>query len=482
MYTICLLGRSKVGKTSFFRKIINNNIFSLKLKNSLDFSYCLKLINNKYFIFIDTINIYNKINNLKFKNIYNELYKKFLFNIYNSDLILFLIDYSVGLLDEDIIFYKKFIKNYVNKTILILNKIDLIYKYEYLNKYFIVNNYYSLNIKNIMFISILNNFNLDKLFNKIYILLNNKNNNLKFFNYLLKYCINLYNFNINDLKFNNNNYNKKLLYNYTINIIILGKTNVGKSTFLNSICNDNRSFVSSVKNVTKDFIFFNFINNNIKYLISDSPGIGKYFLNNNNFSIFSFYKTISFFNIIFFMIDINYGLTKYDLYLINFFLIKGKILFIIFNKCENLKNSDKYKIKNYIINRYGFIKNLFIFFISALYIDNIFIFNLFNLCYNCYNNIFYSNINTSKINKILKLAINNFNENNYFKKVFNLKYAHIGSYKPFTIIIHGNNVNNINLSYKKYLINFFIKRLNFLSFNINLKFKESLNPYVNNKK
>ncbi len=479
MYTICLVGRSKVGKTSFLNKIINNNIFTFKLKNSFDFNYCIKIIKDKYFIFIDNIYIYNNI--LKFKdniNFSNKLYSKFLFNIYSCDIIFFFIDSSIGLLDEDIYFYNNYIKNNISKTILVLNKSDLIDKYNYLNKYFILKKCYSLKIKDIIFISILNNNSLDKLFNKTYIHLENKIGNLKFFNNLLKYCVNLYNYNINNLNFVKDN---NLLNYFKINIVILGKTNVGKSTFLNYICGDNRCFVSNLENITKDFIFYNFVKNNIKFLISDSPGINKKFFN-FNYSILEFYRIIKFFDIIFFMIDINSGITKYDLYLINFLLIKGKILFIIFNKCENLSIRYINIYKNYILNKYGLMKNLFIFFISCLNLKKKNIFNLFNLCYNCYSNIYLKDIKTSKINKILKLAINNFSENNYFKNVFNLKYAHIGSYKPFTIVIHGNNINNINFSYKKYLINFFTKELGFSSFNINLKFKESLNPYISNRK
>ncbi len=477
MYTICLLGRSKIGKTSLFNKFLNLN-FNLKLYNLFDFNYCIKNFNNKYFIFIDNIYIYNKILKNKLNDIsYKKIYNRFFFNIINCDFIFFLLDSSIGLLDEDIFLYNKIIKKYRKKTILVLNKYDLIYNFKNLDSNNFLYKFSFLNIKNIIFISTLYDFNIDKLLNILYInVIKLNNNNLKFFNYLLKYCINLHNYNFcnfNSIK-NNNNIN-----NFKINIIILGKPNVGKSTLLNSICNDYRSFVSNIENITKSFIICNIIINNIKYIISDSPGINKNFFN-NNYSIYDFNKDISLFNIIFFLIDINNGLTKYDLYLINFFLIKGKILFIIFNKCENLKVKDKFKIKNYIIKKYGFIKNIFIFFISALNISNKFIYKLFNLSYYSYKNIFLKDINTSKINKILKLAINKFNENNYFNNVFNLKYAHIGCYNPFTIVIHGNKIKNINYSYKKYLINFFVKFLNFSSYNINIKFKESLNPY--NKK
>ncbi len=472
MFIISLIGSLKVGKTSLFNVLINNNCF-LNINNIFDYNYGLKYFRNKFFIFIDNINFdnFNK-KNFNNKDIYFSLYKKFIFNLKNSDLVCWLVDSTINFLDKDIYFYKYILKKYNKNIILILSKTDLL-KIDYK---FILYKFCSLGIKNIFNISIYKRSSIENLLNNLYLILfKNFKDNINF-KYFLKFCLNLnkYNelYNLYLLKNNNKNLNFK-----NIKIIILGKTNVGKSTFLNNICKCNYSFVSNIQNTTKEFIFYNFIFNNIKILISDSPGISKNFFN-KHYSFIKFFKKINIFNVILFIIDINKGLTKYDLGMIKFLLIKGKILFIIFNKCEKLNSIDKLKHRKYIIKKYGFIKHIFIFFICALNLKKNFLFKLFKLIIKYYNKIFNSNISTYKINKILKLALENFSENNSFNNLIKLKYAHIGGYDPFTIVIHGKRVNYINLSYKNYLINFYTRSLKFFGYKINIKFKECNNPYI----
>ncbi len=469
MFIISLIGSSKVGKTSLFNKLINNNDF-LNINNLFDFSYGLKYFKKKFFIFIDNINfdIFNK-KNFNNSNIYFKLYKKFILNLKNSDLICLLVDSHLNILDKDIYFYKNIVKKFNNNIVLIVSKIDLLNA----NNRFIIYKFYSLGIKYIFTISIYKKYMLKDLLNNLYLILIKNFKNNDFFKYLLKYCVNLNKYDkLYNLYLLKNNKNLKC-----INIVILGKTNVGKSTLLNNICKCNCSFVSSFENTTKEFIFYNLVFNNIKFLISDSPGISKMFFN-KYYSFFKFFKKINIFNIILFTIDINIGLTKYDLYLIKFLLVKGKIVFIIFNKCEKLNKNDNLKYEKYIKKKYGFIRNIFIFFISALNLKEKFLFKLFKLINKNYNKIFNYNISTYKINKILKLALKNFSEKNNFNNLIKLKYAHIGGYNPLTIIIHGKKVNYINLSYKNYLINFYTRYLKIFGYNINIRFKECYNPYI----
>ncbi len=477
MFIVSLVGSSRVGKTSLFNKLVNNNYF-LNLNNIFDSNYGLRYFKKKFFIFIDNVSYDNffKINNNK-KNIYLNLYKKFIFNLNNSDLICLLIDCNINILDKDIFYYKNIIKKNNKNVILIINKIDL------LKNINIENIKYKFNIfgiKYIFFLYVYNNDTIINLLNYLYLILINKlEYNIVFFKYLLKFCINLneydklYNFNL----LNNN----KSIKHQSIKIIILGKPNSGKSTLLNCICKSNHSYVSNIENTTKEFIFYNYIHNNTKFIISDTPGINKKFFSKYyNFS--SFIKKIIFFNIVLFIIDINKGLTKYDLSLIKFLLYKGKILYLIFNKCEKLNKNNKLNYIKYIKNKYGFIKNIFMFFICALNLEKNFLFKLFESIINSYNKIFNINIKTSKINKILKLALSKFSERNNFNNSIKLKYAHIGGYNPLTIIIHGKKVSDIKLSYKNYLINFYIKYLKIFSYNIKIKFKECYNPYISKKK
>jgi GTP-binding protein len=58
-----------------------------------------------------------------------------------------------------------------------------------------------------------------------------------------------------------------------------------------------------------------------------------------------------------------------------------------------------------------------------------------------------------------------------------LKYAHQGGTNPPTIVIHGNQINDIPGSYKRFLINYFREALDITGTPIKLEFRTSENPY-----
>ncbi len=478
MYIMSLVGRYNVGKTSLFNKIIQyNHLLKNKFNNNYDINYGILKLKNKFLICIDNINILDKKKIINNNNLYIKLYKQFLFNIKNSDIICLVVDGSVGLLYEDILLYKTILKLKNKYLILIINKIDL---FSFNEK--IIYDFYSLGIKYIVKISIYKNKSILKFLKILKKIILYINNNIHF-NSLLKYCNNLNYYPLLQNKFLSKLNNNIIIKNFilkninNIKIIIIGKPNVGKSTLLNYLCQDYRSVVSEKENTTKDFIFYNFIIYNTNFLISDSPGINKKIFR-NKININFFLKKILIFKVILFLVDINNGLSKYDLFLLKLFLVRGKIVFIIFNKCENLTLNIKNKFKRYILNKYGFLKNINLFFLSAINLNINIVNELFTKICLVYKNIINLNISTSLLNRILKDAINDLSENNNFKKSFKLKYAHIGNLYPLIIVIHGNKINLINNSYKKYLINFYIKKLNFIGYNINIKFKECYNPYI----
>ncbi len=466
MFTFLLIGNSNVGKTSFFNRLTKTNLaIDNKINNfTYDFNYGIFAYKNKYSICIDTLNIYDmnifKKNNCQCIKKYC-ICKNFIYIIKNINIVCLLIDYNVGINKNDVFLSKIFLKVFKKKIVLLINKIDLCHDNDF-NSY----NYRYLGIDLIYPISVLNgqgiSYFLDDIFFQKKILFKNQNS---FYKKIIYFCINLdkYNFILKKI------FNKLYCINY-IKIVILGKPNVGKSTFMNFIVGNYRSIVSSKSGTTKDFItcFANI--NNINYIISDSPGLNKFtekfYLKDKYF----FLKKIFEFKIIFYLVDINIGLTKYDLIILNFFLKYGKIIILIFNKCELYSKLDLIKYKRYIVSKYNFISYLDVYFISLFNLKNKELLILFKkLIYN-YKNIFSNKFTSCRLTKFLKKSINKFYGVN--KKIVKLKYAHIGGYYPFTIVIHGKKNYLLNSSYKKYLINFYIKKLNLKGCKIFLKFKE----------
>jgi GTP-binding protein len=58
-----------------------------------------------------------------------------------------------------------------------------------------------------------------------------------------------------------------------------------------------------------------------------------------------------------------------------------------------------------------------------------------------------------------------------------LKYAHAGGYNPPIVVVHGNLVNELPDSYKRYLMNYYRRSLEIMGTPIRINFQSSDNPF-----
>ena len=60
-----------------------------------------------------------------------------------------------------------------------------------------------------------------------------------------------------------------------------------------------------------------------------------------------------------------------------------------------------------------------------------------------------------------------------------LRYAHQGGKNPPVIIIHGNNLKNLSLDYKRFLENNFRQAFKLFGTPMKIELKNSVNPFGN---
>lgn len=441
---IVLIGRTNVGKSTLF------NVLT-KTKNALvanyqgitrdrQYGYC-HFESDQKIILIDTAGLDIQLNEIEKK-----AYTQTLQAIQESNLILFIVDAHDGLMPQENQI-SKIIRKYDKKTILVINKIDG------LNHMSNINEFYSLGFKKIQKISAVHNQGINTLKNK----------------YLAPWIKKTF----QKIKKNNNTTEK-----LPIKIAFIGKPNVGKSTLINSILNEERMITCHIPGTTLDSISTPIIYDNKNYILIDTAGVSKKKRKTNiieKFSIIKTLQTIEKSNIVLLIIDASVTICHRDLSLANFIINSGKGVVIIINKCDLLNAIEKKKIKELIKDKIKFLHFLRIHFISALYKKGIF--QIFNSIYESYQES-QKKINTATLTKTMHIAVKKHQPPMVKGQKIKLKYAHLGSSNPPKIIIHGNRVKNLSLSYKKYLINFFYKTLKIKGTPIQIQFKENWNPYT----
>jgi len=144
---------------------------------------------------------------------------------------------------------------------------------------------------------------------------------------------------------------KKIISNpdkNAINIAIVGRPNVGKSTLLNSFVGEEKAIVSNIPGTTRDTNDSLLVYNNQKLLFVDTAGIrrrGKVEKGIEKYSVIRTYGAIDSSEIIVILIDANDGVTNQDAHLIGHAKDQGKSIIIAVNKFDIWDNKNAEEIK-----------------------------------------------------------------------------------------------------------------------------------------
>lgn len=134
-------------------------------------------------------------------------------------------------------------------------------------------------------------------------------------------------------------------------VLFVGRSNVGKSSLLNCLCdNKNLAFVSSKPGHTK---LLNFYNVDQKFYLVDAPGYGYSKSNINEINLFSemmedYFSNTSNLSLVVFLLDSRRKLNDDDLQLINFFKEENINFVIVLTKADKLNQSQRYQITHHI--------------------------------------------------------------------------------------------------------------------------------------
>ena len=252
MNKIAIVGKPNVGKSTFFNRVIkkNKSIIDDSPGVTRDRIYHKAEWLNREFILIDTGGL--TVDEFDFKsNIEHQVNLA----IKESDYIIFLVSKKDGIDKDDLYVSKLLKKSKCKNVILAVNKCDS-------NKNFDDSEFYKFGFGKPYFISSTHGIGIGDLLDKI-ISIEKKESNDE--NDYFAFCI-------------------------------IGKPNVGKSSLVNSILNEDRMIVSNISGTTRDAIDSTFIRNKKKYMIIDTAGIrrkGKIKENVEKYSILRVNQSIS---------------------------------------------------------------------------------------------------------------------------------------------------------------------------------------------
>lgn len=240
-----------------------------------------------------------------------------------------------------------------------------------------------------------------------------------------------------------------------IKFSVIGRPNVGKSSLVNALLQEERVIVSSIAGTTRDAIDTPFKYHDQDFIVIDTAGMrkkGKVYENVEKYSLLRSLKAIDRSDVCLLVLNAEEGIIEHDKHIASYAIESGKPIVIVVNKWDTIDNKDG-KIKEFttnIRNNFQFIPYAPIVFLSALTKKRIH--TLMPEVIKCYENS-KKQIKTSLLNDVINTAVELQLPPSYKGKRLKIYFVSQVGIQPPTFEFKVNNKGLVHFSYERYLEN-----------------------------
>ena len=427
---VALVGRPNVGKSTLFNRLVGKKISIIEDTPGItrDRIYGMVSFNDYKFHLIDTggIDISKEIFN-------EEIVVQAQIAIDEADVVLFVVDGKEGLTANDRIVKDLLIKS-GKRVIVVINKVDSKQSKE--NLY----DFYELGFDKYIEVSGEQNIGIYELLEEI-----------------------TSNFDAVEVEEETSN----------IKFSVIGRPNVGKSSLVNAILNEERVIVSNEAGTTRDAIDTDFVYHGEKYTVIDTAGMrkrGKIYENVEKYSLLRGLKAIDRSDVCLLVIDAEAGIIEHDKHIAGYAIESGKPIVIVVNKWDTIESKDG-AIKEFttrIRNNFQFMTYAPIVFLSAKTRKRIH--TLMPEVLKVYENS-RKEVKTSVLNDIIREAYELNLPPSYKGKRLKIYFTSQVATQPPTFDIQVNSKGLVHFSYERYLENKIREAVDFEGTPIVIQFK-----------
>ncbi len=270
-------------------------------------------------------------------------------------------------------------------------------------------------------------------------------------------------------------------FKHSTKIAVVGRPNVGKSTLVNRMLGEDRVVVYDEAGTTRDSIYIPYERDGETYTLIDTAGVRRRKNITEAVEKFSIIKTLQAIedaNVVVCVIDARQGVTDQDLHMLGFVLDAGRSLVVALNKWDGMTEEQKLKVKEQIQRRLEFVDFARFHFISALHGSGV------GEMYRSVDEAYASAMAkwpTNRLTRLLEDVVAEHQPPMVNGRRIKMRYAHQGGSNPPIIVVHGNQLDNLPASYKRYLQNKFRQVLGIKGTPVRFEFRMGDNPFEGRK-
>ncbi len=259
-----------------------------------------------------------------------------------------------------------------------------------------------------------------------------------------------------------------------IKLAVIGRENVGKSSLVNTLLDQTRSIVTDTPGTTRDPVDSILNYKGKKYLMIDTAGLKKKKRIRENVLFYSnlrTYRSINRADVVIYMIDINEGLTRQDVSVIDEAASQKKGVVLVLNKWDLIKDKEKAfaTYRKEITERLGLLRYIPQIYVSVL--DKVRLYKMLDLATEVYFER-RKRIPTSELNDFFLPLIQKNNPPATKGKEIKINYVTQVNSAPPVFAFYSNHPKLIVESYKRFLENQLRKEYKFKGVPVILSFRK----------
>jgi len=265
-------------------------------------------------------------------------------------------------------------------------------------------------------------------------------------------------------------------------VAVVGRPNVGKSTLVNALVGEERVIAFDQPGTTRDPIEVPFQRGGRRYTLIDTAGLrrrGKTGEAVEYFSIVKALQSIEESNVAILLLDASTGITEQDAHVAGYVLERGRAVVLAVNKWDAADKAARERMKMEIAWKLGFLGFAETHYISAK--EGKGLAPLMRSVDGAYAAAMVR-LPTPQLTRALIAAVERQAPPKSGRFRPKLRYAHQGGINPPRIIIHGNSLDQVSESYKRYLEGHFRDTFSLAGTPMSIELRTGRNPYAGKRK
>jgi len=264
-------------------------------------------------------------------------------------------------------------------------------------------------------------------------------------------------------------------------VAVVGRPNVGKSTLVNALVGEERVIALDEPGTTRDPIEVPFQRGGRRYTLVDTAGLrrrGKTGTPVEYFSIVKALQAIEAASVAILLLDASTGITEQDAHVAGYVLERGRAVVLAVNKWDAADKEARARMKSGLAWKLGFLGFAESHFISAKEGKGL---GALMRSVDAAHAAAMARLSTPKLTRAMMAAVERQAPPKTGLVRPKLRYAHQGGVNPPRIIIHGNALDRVPESYKRYLEGFFRDKFSLTGTPMRIEFRTGRNPYAKSR-